>query len=104
MDEKEKLTQLENLVSRVDFRIKALQKKRKDVTLEMMVEIIREANSGNPEEKIPECCGMPVEIFELSGKGRGDWVCHCKNCWEGTWSTSQQTRDAAIEAWERECV
>lgn len=54
------------------------------------------------DEKIPECCGMPVIIFELSGKGRGDWVCHCKNCWDGT--TPQQARDAAIEAWERECV
>ena len=73
MDEKEKLTQLENLVSRVDFRIKALQKKRKDVTLEMMVEIIREANSGNPEEKIPECCDDKAELFEdkISDKGHG---------------------------------
>lgn len=55
-------------------------------------------------KNIPECCGMPVEIFELCGKGKGDWVAHCKHCWDGTWSTSQQTRDAAIEAWERECV
>ena len=52
-------------------------------------------------KNIPECCGMPVIIFELSGKGRGDWVCHCKICWEGT--MPQNSRDAAIEAWEREC-
>lgn len=54
------------------------------------------------DEKIPKCCGGKVEIFELSGKGRGDWVCHCKNCWEGT--TPQPTRELAIAAWEEECT
>ena len=54
------------------------------------------------DEKIPQCCGDPVEIFELNGKGKGDWVCHCINCWEGT--TAQPTRDAAVEAWENECT
>lgn len=116
MDEKGKLTQLEKLIRRIDFRIEVLKKKRKDVTLDMMVEIVRGANTGTPddimskipvldkdtiEEKIPECCGMPVEIFELSGTVKGDWVAHCKHCWDGT--TPQPTRAAAIEAWEREC-
>ena len=57
MDEREgnelskKLDQYEKLISRIDFRIKTLQKKRKDITLDMMVEIIRDANtSGIPKE------------------------------------------------------
>ena len=54
------------------------------------------------DKKIPECCGMPVVIFELSGKGKGDWVCHCMCCWDGT--TPQPTREAAVEAWEEECA
>lgn len=53
------------------------------------------------DEKIPECCGMPVIIFELSGKGRGDWVCHCKNCWDGT--MPRQSKEEAIKAWYEEC-
>lgn len=51
--------------------------------------------------KIPECCGRPVEIYELY-KGNGEWVAHCKNCWDGT--STQNSREDAIEAWERECV
>ena len=57
MDEREgnelskKLDQHEKLISRIDFRIKVLQKKRKDVTLDMMVEIVR--GSSLPAE--PTC-------------------------------------------------
>ena len=54
------------------------------------------------DEKIPECCGGHVEIYELSGDGGGDWVCHCYYCWDGT--TPQPTREAAIDAWEKECT
>ena len=57
---------------------------------------------GIMDKEIPKCCGSPVEIFQMIKTGEGEWVCHCKNCWDGT--TPQQTRDAAIEAWERECV
>ena len=46
MGETEKLTQLEKRVRRIDFRIEVLKKKRKDVTLDMMVEIVRYANTG----------------------------------------------------------
>ena len=52
--------------------------------------------------EVPECCGGSVEIFELSGKGKGDWVAHCKNCWDGT--MPQPTKEAAVEAWEKECT
>ena len=56
MDEREgndlskKLDQYEKVISRIDYRIKVLQKKRKDVTLDMMVEIVREANTIIPKE------------------------------------------------------
>ncbi len=41
-----KLDQHEKLISRIDFRIDVLKKKRKDVTLDMMVEIVRDVNTG----------------------------------------------------------
>lgn len=44
MDEIDKLIQLEKLVLRIDLRIQVLQKKRKDVMLDMMSEIIKEEN------------------------------------------------------------
>ena len=44
MGETEKLTQLEKRVRRIDFRIELLKKKRKDLTLDMMSEIIKEEN------------------------------------------------------------
>ena len=57
MDEETKLTQLEKLISRIDFRIEVLKKKRKDVTLDMMVEIVRDANTSKEKsykEKMDE--------------------------------------------------
>ena len=63
MDEREgnelskKLDQYEKVISRIDYRIKVLQKKRKAVTLDMMVEIVR-AN------EIPaEPTGTPYDIM-----------------------------------------
>ena len=53
-------------------------------------------------KNIPECCGGPVEIFECNGRGKGDWVAHCKHCWDGT--TAQPTKEAAVEAWYEECT
>ena len=50
------------------------------------------------DEKRPECCGAPVEIFQMR---KGEWVCHCINCWEGT--MPQQNKEEAIEAWYAEC-
>ncbi len=54
------------------------------------------------DKKIPECCGSPVEIFQMIKTGEGGWVCHCMCCWDGT--TPQPTREAAMEAWEEECA
>ena len=54
------------------------------------------------DEKIPECCGQPVEVFEFV-EGCGEWVAQCAHCRDGT-TTLQTTREAAIKAWERECV
>ena len=53
-------------------------------------------------KKIPECCGETVDLYELNGKGRGDWVAHCPHCFDGT--MPQPTREKAIEAWEKECT
>ena len=55
-------------------------------------------------DKIPECCGSPVKIFQI-GKGlvnEGEWICICINCWEGT--SPYPTREEAIKAWEEEYV
>ena len=67
MDEK-KLEQYEKLISRIDYRIKVLQKKRKDVTLDMMVEIVRDVNTGIT---CPVCRGVILD----SGT-------ECRNCFE----------------------
>ena len=68
MDENEKLTQLEKLIARIDFRIEVLNKKRRDVTLDMMVEIVKDANTGIT---CPVCRGVILE----SGT-------ECRNCFE----------------------
>lgn len=51
--------------------------------------------------KLPQCCGEPVSVFPMCC-GESDWVCHCKNCWDGT--MPQPTRELAIEAWDKECT
>mgnify|MGYP001588914463 CR=1 FL=1 len=66
---------------------------------------IIEEPTGTPDDimsKIPECCGQPVEVFEFV-EGCGEWVAQCAHCRDGT-TTLQTTREAAIKAWERECV
>ena len=74
MDEREiselskKLDQHEKLIRRIDFRIDVLNKKRKDVTLDMMVEIVRDVNTCIT---CPVCRGVILE----SGT-------ECRNCFE----------------------
>lgn len=68
MDEpSEKMKQCEKLILRIDYRIQVLSKKRKDVTLDMMVGIVREANTGTPEDimrKIPVLDKDTIEVLK----------------------------------------
>jgi hypothetical protein len=41
-----------------------------------------------------ECCGEVPTVFELRP---GDWVVHCKECWDGT--DPAPKKEQAIKEW-----
>lgn len=41
-----------------------------------------------------ECCGEVPEVFEIRA---GEWVVHCRECWDGT--DAALTKDEAIREW-----